>query len=77
MAWHLNDSKFGLAQKKDRHENVGNGFIGKDGFVPLLSDNNWQDVVGYLEVPGFDNQGPDKLNVEILKNLQGKDKAPL
>lgn len=70
LAWHLNDSKFDFNQKRDRHENIGQGKMGLKVFSLLLNDSRWQDVSGYLEVPGFDDLGPDLKNVEILKNLR-------
>ncbi len=70
FCWHFNDSKFGLGEKRDRHENIGEGKLGKTAFDLILNDSIWSDKSGYLEVPGFDNQGPDKKNVEILKTLR-------
>lgn len=35
---HVNDSKVPLASRKDRHEHIGDGMIGKRGFRALLSD---------------------------------------
>lgn len=68
--WHLNDSKFGLGEKRDRHENIGEGKLGSTVFELLMNDKRWINTVGYLEVPGFDNQGPDQKNVNILKALR-------
>ena len=34
---HSNDSKIDLGGRRDRHEHIGEGFIGKDGFVNLMS----------------------------------------
>ncbi len=70
VAWHLNDSKFGLGEKRDRHENIGEGKIGLKAFELLMNDPRWANTVGYLEVPGFDDSGPDAKNVEILKKLR-------
>ena len=33
---HLNDSKFGLGSARDRHEHVGMGYIGREGFKAIL-----------------------------------------
>ncbi len=33
---HLNDSKFGLGSGRDRHEHVGMGYIGREGFKAIL-----------------------------------------
>lgn len=70
FCWHLNDSKFDCGAKRDRHENIGEGKLGRQAFELLFSDKRWQESTGYLEVPGFDNHGPDKKNIEILKSLQ-------
>lgn len=70
FCWHLNDSKFGLGAKRDRHENIGEGHIGKLAFELLMNDSRWQQTAGYLEVPGFEDQGPDQKNVEILRTLR-------
>lgn len=71
FCWHLNDSKFDLGAKRDRHENIGVGKIGTAAFKLLVNDEHWQKTAGYLEVPGFDNSGPDAKNVQILTKLRG------
>ncbi|MCI4330283.1 MAG: deoxyribonuclease IV [Thermoplasmata archaeon] len=50
-AFHLNDAKADLGSHLDRHENIGKGFIGAEGFRPLLNDARWTDRAGYLETP--------------------------
>lgn len=70
FCWHLNDSKFPLGSKRDRHENIGQGKLGLEPFGWILNDRRWGDCSGYLEVPGFTGQGPDKRNVDILKDLR-------
>lgn len=70
FCWHFNDSKFPLGSKRDRHENIGQGYLGSDPFAWILNDERWLKHAAYLEVPGFDNQGPDAKNIEALKNLR-------
>jgi len=70
LSWHLNDSKFELGAKRDRHENIGEGFLGKEFFGFIINDKRWDNTAGYLETPGFDNSGPDKNNINILKQLR-------
>lgn len=70
FAWHLNDSKFELGAKRDRHENIGSGKLGQTAFELLINDSRWQKTAGYLEVPGFEGGGPDKRNVDLLKSLR-------
>ena len=72
VAVHANDSKCPLAGGVDRHENIGEGHIGLDGFQNIMSHPAFRDVPFLLETPGFDNQGPDQRNVEILKRLREK-----
>jgi len=69
FCWHLNDSKFGLGSKRDRHANIGEGFIGYTSFENIVNDPRWRNKAGYLEVPGFDDKGPDQRNINILKSL--------
>lgn len=66
---HLNDSKIDLGGHVDRHENIGDGFIGSEGFKVILNHPYLKNVPGMLEVPGLDNKGPDKANLDRLKAL--------
>lgn len=68
IALHINDSKTPYASHNDRHENIGHGYIGIDGFRALAAENRLHNAAWILEVPGFDNEGPDKENVEILRS---------
>ena len=66
---HINDSKTEFGSYLDRHENIGQGCIGIKGFEYLASHTYFSGVPWILEVPGFEGQGPDKQNLEILKKL--------
>lgn len=70
VAVHANDSKIPLGGGVDRHANIGEGHIGRDGFLNIFSHAAFADLPFLLEVPGFEDQGPDKQNVEILKELR-------
>ncbi|HXW66732.1 MAG TPA: deoxyribonuclease IV [Thermoplasmata archaeon] len=50
-AFHLNDAKSPLGSHLDRHENIGRGEIGVEGFRQLVNDPAWAEVPGYLETP--------------------------
>jgi len=69
---HLNDSKTPLGSNLDRHENIGEGEIGREGFRAIVNHPALADVPGILEVPGFDGEGPDLRNVMILRELAGE-----
>jgi apurinic endonuclease APN1 len=68
VALHVNDSKTAFNSRHDRHENIGEGFIGLNGFKNLAKEKRLWDKAWLLEVPGFEDMGPDKKNVEILKS---------
>lgn len=70
VAVHANDSKVELGAGRDRHENIGEGRIGREGFTRILGHPAFRNVPFLLEVPGLDGQGPDKHNLDILKELR-------
>jgi deoxyribonuclease IV len=61
----------GLGSNRDRHQNIGLGEIGEEGFRALLHDSRLAKVPFILEVPGFEGLGPDAENVAILRRLAG------
>lgn len=70
VAVHANDSKVPLGAGVDRHENIGDGYIGRDGFLNIMRHPAFQNVPFLLEVPGIDKQGPDQENMRRLKELR-------
>jgi deoxyribonuclease IV len=70
-AIHANDSKTPLGARRDRHENIGQGHIGEDGFARMLHHPALRHLPWILEVPGFENKGPDRKNIDILRRLAG------
>jgi deoxyribonuclease IV len=50
-AFHLNDAKAALGSHLDRHENIGKGEIGVEGFRRFVNDPRWATTPGYLETP--------------------------
>ena len=72
VAVHANDSKYDLGGGVDRHENIGQGYIGLQGFRNILSNPAFRDVPFFLEVPGLENKGPDKENLDILKEMRSQ-----
>lgn len=69
VAVHVNDSKTELASHKDRHENIGEGFLGKEVFRIILNHPSFIHLPFIIETPGFRNTGPDEENINILKSL--------
>lgn len=50
-AIHLNDTKNELGSRKDRHEHIGKGFIGIEGFRNIMNDERFFDIPMVLETP--------------------------
>lgn len=70
--WHLNDSKKDLGSRVDRHDHIGVGTIGLDGFKPIVRDKRWTNVPKIMETPKgkHDDGRPwDAVNLETLKSL--------
>ena len=72
VAVHANDSKIELGGGVDRHDNIGEGHIGREGFEVIMAHQAFADVPFLLEVPGFEKDGPDKPNIDILKEIRAK-----
>ena len=70
--WHLNDSKKALGSRVDRHEHIGLGTIGVEGFKPIMKDKRWRDTPKILETPKLkheDGRDWDTVNLELLKSM--------
>ncbi len=50
-AVHINDSKNPIGAHKDRHEKIGDGFIGKEAFGRIINHPALRDLPFYLETP--------------------------
>jgi deoxyribonuclease-4 len=75
-AFHLNDAKAALGSHLDRHENIGKGEIGLEGFRPLVTDRRWAETPGYLETP-LDDRGYALYAADLstLRSLAGPSSA--
>ena len=66
---HCNDSKVELGARKDRHEHLGKGFIGLDGFKAIVNHPKLAHMNLYLETE------PDEFRKEdlaLLKDMRAK-----
>jgi deoxyribonuclease-4 len=66
---HLNDAKKELASRIDRHEHIGKGRIGLDGFRWLLNDRRLRTVPMSLETPKGKELKEDVENLAVLRGL--------
>lgn len=67
---HANDSKTPLNSHVDRHEHIGHGYIGEEGFRRILRHPKLRGKAFILETP-YDEEGDDRRNLEMLKKLCG------
>ena len=67
-ALHANDAKAPLGSNRDRHDNIGEGLIGK-GLGVFLAHPKLQGLPVVLEVPGADGKGPNADEIRKLREL--------
>ena len=67
-AIHINDSKGKLSSHIDRHEHIGMGFIGNEGFKAILHHQSLKDLPFILETP-IDNRRDDVGNLRKVREL--------
>ena len=76
-AFHLNDSKKPLGSRVDRHEHIGQGFLGLEPFRRIVNDRRFRDLPMLLETPKGEGKstGPitvdpaDERNLDTLRGL--------
>jgi len=67
--FHLNDSKREAGSRVDRHEHIGKGFIGLEGFKLLMNDVRFIKIPKILETPKGKEQLEDIENLKVLRSL--------
>lgn len=72
--FHLNDSKKEYGSKRDRHEHIGEGFIGLEGFYNIVNDPKLRSVPKIIETPKGDELLEDIQNLKVLRGLVKKKK---
>jgi deoxyribonuclease-4 len=73
QALHLNDSKGELGERKDRHEHIGKGHIGLEGFRNVVNDPRLAGLPGLLETPKGEDLEEDRENLRVLRALVRRD----
>lgn len=68
-AIHLNDSKGDLGSRIDRHEHIGRGKIGLEGFRSLLNHPQLRPLPMVLETPKGRDMREDIENLTVLRSL--------
>lgn len=71
--FHLNDSKKELGSRVDRHEHIGRGCIGLNGFKHLLNDLRFTEHPMTLETPKGEDLQEDIENLTTLRGLMDRE----
>ncbi len=66
---HLNDSKTALASKKDRHENLGDGLIGRQALMEVINHPNLSSIPVILETPDLESIDGAKREIGKLREM--------
>lgn len=66
---HVNDSKRDLGSRVDRHEHIGKGYVGLEGFRLLLNDARFRQHPMLLETPKGPDMQEDMENLATLRSL--------
>lgn len=67
---HLNDSKAPLGSYRDRHENLGDGELGREGCAAWLSEPRFENLPVLLETPGSEGKGPTREDIAVAFKLR-------
>ena len=71
-AIHMNDSKKPLGSHIDRHEHIGKGAIGKEGFRLIMQDERLAGIPKILETPKGEDLREDRINLATLRRLASR-----
>ncbi len=68
---HLNDSKTELGSRKDRHENIGDGLIGKKALEAVFNHKKLSHIPFILETPALESLEGARSEVDKLISFLG------
>lgn len=64
---HVNDSKNERGASKDRHENIGFGYIGFDALIKVIYNEKFENIPKILETPFVEGNPPYKHEIEMIR----------
>src|SRR3954467_14682514 len=65
-AFHLNDSKKPLGSRVDRHEHIGQGFLGLEPFRRIVHDGRFRELPMLLETPKAEGKAKGAVEIDPL-----------
>ncbi|KAG8556576.1 hypothetical protein GDO81_018119 [Engystomops pustulosus] len=68
-ALHLNDSKGEVGCRLDRHENIGRGYIGVEGFRKVMNEPRFNEIPMILETPASSGFEDFSTEIDLLYSL--------
>jgi deoxyribonuclease-4 len=71
---HINDSKNEQSSHKDRHENIGFGYIGFSTLINIIYNPRLENIPKILETPYVGIQQPYKLEIAMIKEKKYNNK---
>ena len=72
---HVNDSKNERGARKDRHENIGFGYIGFDNLISVIYNKRLEGIPMILETPYIEREYPPyKEEIEMIRNKKFNEK---
>lgn len=73
---HINDSKNVLDSRKDRHENIGFGYLGFDTLINIIYNKRLSSIPKILETPYINEYPPYKFEIEMIRNKEFNSTLP-
>jgi deoxyribonuclease IV len=67
---HVNDSQVPLGSNRDRHANLPEGELGREGLSVFLSEPRFEGLPALLETEGPDRKGPGAGQIALAKELR-------
>lgn len=67
---HINDSKNPCGAKKDRHENIGKGYIGLDNLIKVIYNKRLDGIPRILETPYIEDKPPYKEEISLIRSYE-------
>ena len=65
---HINDSKNPNSSHKDRHANIGFGYIGYDNLINIIYNERISNIPKILETPWIEELPPYKQEIAMIRN---------